>query len=119
MPNPDRSRSWVPRIHALPLLRHAAAREGLMVLADGGYDGAGVGIHTPVRASRRVSYARMHIDNLAYNRLLRGLRAVGERAMAVPVGRCTTLRRISLSPSAVGRIVQAALVLHRYEHSIR
>ncbi|MEY9211406.1 hypothetical protein ABH917_000852 [Thermobifida halotolerans] len=39
--------------------------------------------------------------------------------MAVLVGRHTALRRISLSPSVVGRIVQAALVLHRYEHPIR
>ncbi|MEY9214918.1 hypothetical protein NI17_017445 [Thermobifida halotolerans] len=76
------------------------------------------GVHTPIRASREVSYARMHADNRAYNRLLRAVRAVGERAMAVLVGRYTALRRISLRPSAVGRIVQVAPVLHRYEHSI-
>ncbi|MEY9211631.1 hypothetical protein NI17_009470 [Thermobifida halotolerans] len=61
----------------------------------------------------------MHADNRADNRLLRAVRAVGERAMAVLVGRHTALRRISLSPSAVGRIVQATLALHRYEHPIR
>nr|WP_234401609.1 hypothetical protein [Thermobifida halotolerans] len=32
---------------------------------------------------------------------------------------CTALHRISLRSSAVGRIVRAALVLHRYEHSSR
>ena len=36
------------RIHALPALYHAAAH-GLPALADPGYDGAGIGIHTPVR----------------------------------------------------------------------
>ncbi|MEY9211604.1 hypothetical protein NI17_009600 [Thermobifida halotolerans] len=61
----------------------------------------------------------MHTDNRTDNQLLRALRAVGERAMAVLVGRYTALRRISLSPSVVGRIVQATPALHRYEHSIR
>jgi hypothetical protein len=36
------------RIHALPALYHAAA-SGLPALADPGYDGAGIGIHIPVR----------------------------------------------------------------------
>ncbi len=36
------------RIHALPALYQAAAA-GLPVLADPGYDGAGIGIHIPVR----------------------------------------------------------------------
>jgi hypothetical protein len=36
------------RIHALPTLYHAAAT-GLPTLADTGYDGAGIGIHMPVK----------------------------------------------------------------------
>jgi len=36
------------RTHALPALYQAAAA-GLPALADPGYDGAGIGIHTPVR----------------------------------------------------------------------
>jgi hypothetical protein len=61
------------RIHALPALYPAASR-GLPVLADVGYLGAGIGIHTPLRP---------HPDI-----------------------------HVTLSPSRIGAIAQAALVLN-------
>ena len=66
----------------------AASRLGLPTLADGGYDGPGIGVHTPVKqpAGDRV----LNADNRAYNALLRGLRCQGERGFAVLTGPCAT-----------------------------
>ncbi|UED82765.1 transposase family protein [Streptomyces profundus] len=83
------------RIHALPAL-YKAATDGLPSLAGLGYQGAGIGIHTPT-----------------HDRLLRGLRALGERAAAHLEQRWRVLQHVTLSPAHIGAITQAALVLDR------
>jgi hypothetical protein len=55
-------------------------------------------------------------DTRAYNALLRGLRALGERGFALLTGRWRTLRHITASPRKIGDIVRAALVLTQFEH---
>jgi hypothetical protein len=89
---------------------------GRPTLADGGYTGAGIGVHTPIPqpADGRV----LDTDNRTYNALLRGLRCLGERGFAVLTGRWRTLRRITASPSKIGDIVKAALVLTHFEHGL-
>jgi hypothetical protein len=56
------------------------------------------------------------VDNRTYNTLLRALRALGERGFALLVGRWQVLRHITASPSRIGDIAQAALVLTHFEH---
>jgi hypothetical protein len=87
---------------------------GNLTLADGGYAGAGIGVHTPVKqpAGGQV----LDVDNRAYNALLRGLRCLGERGFALLTGRWRTLRHITTSPRKIGDIVKAALVLTHFEH---
>jgi hypothetical protein len=98
------------RRHVLPQLRSATG-EDLVALADAGYDGAGAGIHVPIKRPRAVPEARFSLDNQAYNLLQRGMRGIGERAMAVLTGRWRVLRHTTKSPSRIGDIVQAALTL--------
>jgi hypothetical protein len=102
------------REHVLGALYWAASQLGLPTLADGGYDGAGIGVHSPVKqpAGDQV----LDMDNRAYNALLRGLRCLGERGFAVLTGRWRTLRHITASPRKIGDIVKAALVLTHFEH---
>lgn len=100
------------RDHVLAALYAAAAR-GLPALADLGYDGAGHGVHTPVK---QPASGQLHHDNRTYNTLLRGLRCLGERSFAVLTGRWRTLRHTTDSPSKIGAIVKAALVLTHFEH---
>ena len=52
----------------------------------------------------------------AYNKLLRAMRALGERGFALLVGRWRVLRHITASPSRIGDIAKAALVLTHFEH---
>jgi hypothetical protein len=99
--------------HVLGAL-YSAAVHGLPTLADLGYDGAGHGIHIPVK--QPTDGNRLHPDNRAYNALLRGLRCLGERGFAVLTGRWRALRHTTASPSKIGDIVKAALVLTHFEH---
>jgi hypothetical protein len=99
------------RIHALPALYKAAA-EGLPTLADKGYTGAGIGIHVPVRRPRRQSEQALHADTRTTNALIRDLRALGERTAAELKERWRALKHVTLSPSRIGDIARAALILN-------
>src|SRR3954453_9096715 len=91
----------------------AAGRLGLPSLADKGYDGAGAGIHTPVKGGG------LHPDTTARNELIGGLRARGARAIAVLKTRWKALRGIRMCPQRIGAVVAAALVLTTLERPIR
>ena len=93
---------------------YAAAAPGLPTLADSGYDGAGIGIHTPIRQPEGNQI--LSPDNRTYNRLLRALRCLGERGFALLKGRWRTLQHITISPSRIGDIARAALVPTHFEH---
>lgn len=77
----------------LALYPHAA--RGLPVLADKGYTGAGLGVHTPVK--RPPGGAVLHTDIRTYNQLLIALRAPTERAHAL-LGRWRALERVTICP---------------------
>jgi hypothetical protein len=102
------------RAHLLGALYWAASHLDLPTLADGGYSGAGIGVHTPIKHPPDGQV--LDVDNRAYNALLRGLRCLGEQGFAVLTGRWRGLRHITASPSRIGRIVKAALVLTHFEH---
>jgi DDE superfamily endonuclease len=96
------------RSHALPgLYRDAAA--GLPTLADPGYDGAAIGIHIPVK--QPFSGRDLDINTRTRNAIQRSLRCLGERGFALLTGRWRTLQHITASPSKIGDITCAALVL--------
>jgi hypothetical protein len=101
------------RVHALPALYRAAAR-GLATLADPGYEGAGIGIHIPVR--QPATDRELDISNRTRNALQRSMRCLGERGFALLTGRWRALQHITVSPSKIGDITRAALVLTHFEH---
>ncbi|WP_415840648.1 transposase family protein [Nocardiopsis rhodophaea] len=101
------------RIHVLPAL-YAAAAQGLVALADLGYEGAGIGILTPVK--RPEDGRPPAPDTRAFNRLQRALRCLGERGFALLTQRWRVLQHVHASPSRIGDIAKAALVLTHFEH---
>jgi hypothetical protein len=92
------------RRHCLGALYKCAA-DGVPTLADKGYDGAGIGVYSPVKGRD------LDIGNQSYNKLLTGVRAIGERANAELKERWRCLRRIRLCPKRISAIVAAAIVL--------
>jgi hypothetical protein len=101
------------REHVLGALYKAAA-DGLPTLADSGYEGAGIGVFTPVKQPSGGQV--LDVDTRTYNMLLRALRCLGERGFALLTQRWRTLQHITASPSKIGDIIQAALVLTHFEH---
>jgi len=101
------------RIHALPALYRAAAAD-LPTLADPGYDGAGIGIHMPVKQAP--DGRDLDINTRTRNALQRSLRCLGERGFALLTQRWRTLQHVTASPSRIGDIARAALVLSHFEH---
>jgi hypothetical protein len=106
----------VAREHVLGALYWAYSQLDLPALADGGYDGAGIGVHTPYK--QPAGDQELDVDNRTYNTLLRGLRCKGERGFAVLTGRWRALHHTTASPSKIGHIVKAALVLTHFEHGL-
>jgi DDE superfamily endonuclease len=101
------------RAHALPALYRAAAT-GLPALADPGYDGAGIGILIPVK--QPADGRELDLSTRTRNAIQRSLRCLGERGFALLNQRWRTLQHITASPSKIGDIARAALVLTHFEH---
>lgn len=87
----------------------------LPFLADSGYEGAGAGVHVPVKKPPR---GELDPDTRTRNALLRSLRYQGERGFALMSQRWRALQRVMLSPGTVGDIAIAALVLAQFEHKM-
>ncbi len=95
-------------------LNWAAAELDLPTLADSGYEGAGQGVRTPVK--QPAGGQILATDNQAYNALHRATRCRGERGFALLTGRWRALQRVTVSPSRIGELAQAAFVLTRIEN---
>lgn len=93
------------------LRRYAGKMPGL---ADCGYEGAGHGIHTPVKKPKGVK--ELDINTRTRNMLLSSARCLGERGFALLSQRWKALQNVTASPSAIGPIARAALVLLLFEH---
>ena len=100
------------RTHVLGAL-YAAAAQGVPTLADLGSQGAGIGIITPIKQPGQGP--PLALDNRALNRLQRGVRCLGERGFALLTQRWRLLQHITASPSKIGNIARAALVLTHFE----
>lgn len=101
------------RQHVLPQARPYL--KDLPMLADSGYEGAGAGVHVPVKKPAR---GDLDPDTKTRNALLRSLRYQGERGFALMSQRWRTLQRVTLSPGKIGDITKAALVLVQFEHKM-
>jgi hypothetical protein len=99
---------------ALGALYWASSQLDLPTIADSGYEGAGHGVHTPIKQPGRGQ--TLAPDNQTYNALLRSTRCIGERGFALLTGRWRALQHITASPSRISVFVQAALVLTHFEH---
>ena len=97
----------------LGALYWSASQLDLPALADSGYDGAGQGVHTPIKQPGNGQV--LAPDNQTYNTLLRSVRSRGERGFALLTGRWRALRRVTASPRRIGDYVKAALVLTHIE----
>jgi DDE superfamily endonuclease len=87
----------------------------LPVLADSGYEGAGAGVHVPVRKPRS---GELDIDTRTRNALLRSLRYQGERGFALMSQRWRVLQHVMVSPTTIGDITKSVLVLTQFEHKM-
>ena len=57
-------------------------------------------------------------DSRTRNALIRSLRGLGERGFALHTQRWATLQNVTASPSRIGDIAKAALVLVQFEHKM-
>ena len=118
---------WVSDV--LPGHTHdlAAARENVLAvlrpflavmpaLADAGYEGAGHGVHVPVKKPAGVQ--ELDINTRTRNALLRSARCLGERGFALLTQRWRTLQHVTASPGKIGMIARAVLVLVLFEHKM-
>ena len=82
----------------------------------GNYEDARCGVLTPV--PKPTDGIPLHADQRTYNRLLRGLRRLGERGFAPLVERRQALRRVTMSPKRITDLARAALVPTHFEHDL-
>ena len=87
----------------------------LPFMADSGYEGAGAGVHVPVKKPAR---GELDINARTRNALLRSLHYQGERGFALMSQRWRTLQHVTASPGRIGLIAKAALVLVLFEHKM-
>ncbi len=85
----------------------------MATLADKGYQGAGIGVHTPIKGTNLAA------GNRTYNTLRTSMRAIGERAHALPAQRWAAPRHITPAPHRIGAITAAALVLTTRQRGTR
>ena len=102
------------REHVLAVVRPFL--EAMPLLADPGYEGAGHGVHVPVKKPAGVK--ELDINIRARNALLRSARCLGERGFALLTQRWRTLQHVTASPGKIGLIAKAALVLVLFEHKM-
>ena len=91
--------------------------DAMPVLADPGYEGAGHGVHVPVKKPAGVK--EPGISTRARNALLRSVRCLGEGGFALLTQRWRTLQQVTASPGRIGLIARAAFVLVLFEHKPR
>ncbi|MEU0360535.1 transposase family protein [Streptomyces cyaneofuscatus] len=86
------------------------AADGLPTLADKGYIGAGIRI--PVCRPKGKHEQALHADTRILNILIRHVRALSERTAEDLEQRRLALQHVTLSPSRIGDVARATLVLN-------
>ena len=103
------------RAHALPALYEAWRTNKVATLADKAYLRTGTGIRTPTLRPRGGQVP--DAATAAWNAYVNSVRAAVERSIAAVKTRWSTLKRVTSSPTKIGHITAAALVLHRFEQN--
>ncbi|WP_329296219.1 HARBI1 family protein [Streptomyces sp. NBC_01455] len=102
------------RTHGLvDALDRLAATLGIPTLTDLGYENIGPGFCHPVKKPQG---GELTEHQQAFNKVIRGIHGVAERANALLKVTFKALRRVSLDPAAITRIARAALLLLQIEH---
>jgi hypothetical protein len=65
---------------------------------------------------RKPQGRELNLEQQTFNKVIRGIHAVAERANALLKVTFKALRRVSLDPASITRITRAALVLLQLEH---
>lgn len=94
-------------------LNRIAATLGVPALSDLGQGNIGPGFRHPIKKSRG---SELDMPGQAFSAANRRARAAAERTDALMKVTFKALRRVSLDPAAINRIVGAALVLLLLEH---
>ncbi|MCG3039683.1 transposase family protein [Streptomyces sp. S1A] len=92
--------------------RKRKTADSLPALADKGCIGVGTGILIPRPPPKDQSEQALCADTRTFNTLIRSVRTLGERTAAELKQRRRTLRHTTLSPSRIGDVARAALVLN-------
>ena len=97
----------------LDALNRLADQLGTLTLVDLGYENAGDGFRHPVKkpAGGELTEAQQ-----TFNKVIRGIHGMCERANALLKTTFKALRRVSLDPSRITQIAAAALVLLQVEY---
>jgi hypothetical protein len=102
------------RTHGLiDALNRLAVTLDIPTLTDLGYENAGDGFRHPVKKPKD---GELTEAQQTFNKVIRGIHGVAERANALLKVTFKALRRVSLDPSSITRIARAALVLLQLEH---
>ncbi|WP_435851582.1 transposase family protein, partial [Streptomyces mirabilis] len=107
---------WVPvrKLRGTPdALNRIAAELDMPTLVDLGYENAGGGFRHPYKkpAGGELTEAQQ-----TYNKVIRGIHGVCERANSLLKTTFKALRRVSLDPSHITKIAAAALILLQLEY---
>ncbi|MFF7190507.1 transposase family protein [Streptomyces sp. NPDC008222] len=94
-------------------LNRLADQLGTLTLVDLGYENAGDGFRHPVK---KPAGGELTEAQRTFNRVIRGIHGMCERANALLKTTFKALRRVSLDPSRITQIAAAALVLLQLEY---
>lgn len=97
----------------LPALEFYEAEHQTPTLTDLGYISLSPAIRHPYKKPKG---AELTEQQLTYNKVIRGVHGVAERANALLKETFAALQLVSLSPTRIGAITKAALVLLHLEH---
>lgn len=94
-------------------LNRIAAELDMPTLADLGYENAGTGFRHP---HKKPAGGELTEAQHTYNKVIRGIHGICERANSLLKTTFKALRRVSLDPSRITKIAAAALVLLQLEY---
>ena len=97
----------------LPALALYEAEYGMPTLTDLGYVNLSTAIRHP---HKKPKGGKLTEEQTTYNKVIRGVHGVAERANALLKETFAALQRVSLDPARIGAITKAALVLLHLEH---
>lgn len=100
------------RTHGLLTTLDAAAADGLVPIADTGYEGAPSSFRLP---HKKPTGGELTPAQRQFNKVIGAIRALAEKANADLKTRFKALRHVSLSPQRIGDITAAALAIFHFE----